>query len=63
MSIKNRSVEHYNNMKRILVQAVETDIAEISKRVNELAGIKESDTGKPYGNRRHFTGVGVGLVS
>jgi hypothetical protein len=24
---------------------VETDIAEISKRVNELAGIKESDTG------------------
>ncbi len=24
---------------------METDIAEISKRVNELAGIKESDTG------------------
>jgi hypothetical protein len=24
---------------------VETDISEISKRVNELAGIKESDTG------------------
>jgi len=27
------------------LKAVETDIADISKRVNELAGIKESDTG------------------
>jgi len=27
------------------LKAVETDITEISKRVNELAGIKESDTG------------------
>ena len=27
------------------VQKVENDIAEITKRVNELAGIKESDTG------------------
>merc|ERR1712192_123215 len=27
------------------LKAVETDIVEISKRVNELAGIKESDTG------------------
>ena len=26
-------------------QAVEKDIGEITKRVNELAGIKESDTG------------------
>ena len=26
-------------------QKVENDIAEITKRVNELAGIKESDTG------------------
>ena len=27
------------------LKAVETDITDISKRVNELAGIKESDTG------------------
>ena len=27
------------------LKAVETDISDISKRVNELAGIKESDTG------------------
>ena len=30
---------------RFSPQAVENDITEISKRVNELAGIKESDTG------------------
>ena len=34
-----------NTIVILSVRKVENDIAEITKRVNELAGIKESDTG------------------
>ena len=42
MKIETKKFESNTN---ILSYQVETDITDITKRVNELAGIKESDTG------------------